>query len=86
MTISLHRPTYGRVVTVAVSVEVPSFIVIGRSSLEGCGFDSSLPTGQFSRFNTRPVMYDTVGSLASSEILDASTWAQFPLAPLNLTV
>ena len=49
---------------VAVSVEVLVFIVIGRSCSEGCRFDSHWRPGSFLRFNSRPIMYDAVGSLA----------------------
>ena len=58
----------------AVSVEAPDFIVFGRSCSEGCGFDSHCRPGSFLRFNSRPIMYDAVGSLVSSEVLDPSTW------------
>ena len=40
-------------------------IIIGRSCLEGCGFDSHCRPGSFLRFNSRPIMYGAVGSLAS---------------------
>ena len=33
-----------------------------------------LPTGQFLRFNSRPIMYGTVGTLLSSGVLGTSTW------------
>ena len=73
-------------VTVAVSVEVPAFVVIGRSCLEGCWFDLHCRPGSFLRFNYRPVMYGTVGSLTSNEILGPSIWAQVQLEPLDLIV
>ena len=53
----------------AVSVEAPAFIAIGRSFLKGCGFDSHCRPGSFLRNNSRPVMYGAVGSLASSGVL-----------------
>ena len=59
------------------------FIVIGRR----LWVRLSLKTGQFStRFNYRSIMYATVGSLASSEILGPSTWVECPLEPLDLIV
>ena len=67
----------------AVSVEAPAFIVIGRSCLEGCEFDSHCRPYSQLRFNARPVMYGTVGSLASSEILVPSTWTQFPFRAIG---
>ena len=64
---------YGQTqVTVAISVEAPAFIVIGRSCLEGCGFNSHCRPGSFLRLNSRSVMYNAVGSLASSWILGLS--------------
>ena len=71
-------------VTVAVSVEKQAVIAIGRSYLEGCGFDFHCRPGNFLRFNSGPVMYVVVGSLAPSGILGPSTWVQFPLEPFNL--
>ena len=41
---------------VTVSVEALVSIVIGRSCLEGCGFDSHYRPGSFLRFNSRPIM------------------------------
>ena len=51
----------------AVSVQALVFIVIGRSCSEGCGgFDSHCRPSSFLRFNSRPIMYGAVGSLALS--------------------
>ena len=47
---------------VAVSVEALVSIVIGRSCPEGCEFESHCRPGSFLRFNSRPIMYDAVGS------------------------
>ena len=77
---------YNKEVTAAVSVDTPAFIAIGRSCLEGCGFDSHCRSGSFLRFNYRPVIHGAVGSLASSGILGPSTWVHFPLEPLDLIV
>ena len=68
--------------TVDLSVEAPAFIVIDRSCLEDCGFDSHCRSGSFLRFNSRPVMYGAVVSLASSGVLGPST----SLEPLDLIV
>ena len=75
-----------RIVTVAALVEAPTFIAIGRSSLEGCGFDSNCRPGSFLRFYSRPVMYSAVGSLASSGVLVPSTWGSIPARALDLIV
>ena len=61
-------------------------IVIGSSCLEGCGFDCHCRPDSFLRFNSPPVMYGTVGSLASYGVLGPSIWVQFPLEPLDLIV
>ena len=50
----------------AVSVEALVFIVIGRESSEGCGFDSHFQPGSFLKFNYRPIVYGMVGSLILS--------------------
>ena len=81
-----NRPIQSRLNYVTVSVEAPTFIAIGRSCLDGCGFDSHCRPGSFLRFNSRPVMYGADGSLASSVVLGPSIWVQFPLEPLNLIV
>ena len=73
-------------VIVTVSVEALAFIVIGRSCLEGCLFDSHCRPGSFLRFNYRPVMYRASSLMASSVILGPSIWVKFPLEPLNLIV
>ena len=65
----------------AVSVEAPAVIAICRSCLEGCGCH-----GSFLRFNSRPLMYGAVGSLASSGVFGPTTWVKFPLEPLDLIV
>ena len=70
----------------AVSVDAPAFIAIGRSCLEGCGFDSHCRPGSFQRTNSRPVIHGAIGSLASSGILGPLTWVQFQLEPLDLIV
>ena len=63
----------------AVSIEALVFIVIGHSCSEGCEFDFHCRPGSFLRFNSRPIMYGTVGSLALSGVLVPSTWVKFPL-------
>ena len=73
-------------VTMAILVEALAIIVIGRSYLQGCGFDSHCRPGSFLRINSWPVMYGAVGSLASSGVLSPSIWVQFPLEPLDLIV
>ena len=72
--------------TVAVSVEGLTFIIIGHSWLEGCGFDSHYRPGSFLRFNSLAIMYSTVGSLASSGSIGPLTWVKLLLEPLDLMV
>ena len=40
--------------------------------------------GSFLRFNSRPVIYGTIGSLASNGVVGPSIWLQFTLEPLDL--
>ena len=50
----------------AVSVEALVVIIIDRSCSECCGYDFHCRPGSFLRFNSRPIMYRTVGSLVLS--------------------
>ena len=70
----------------AVSVEALLFIVIGRSCSKGCGLDFHCRPGSFLRFNSRPIMYDVVGSLVFELVLDPTTWVYFLLVPLDSIV
>ena len=65
-------------------VEPTAFTVIGRSCLEGYWFDSHCPPGIFLRFNYRPIMFGTVGSLVSSGVFGPSTWVQFSFETLDI--
>ena len=67
----------------AVSVEASACVVIGPSCLEGGVFDSHFRPGGFFRFNSRPVMYGAIGSLASSRVLGPSIFVPARAAEFN---
>ena len=62
----------------AVSVEASAFIAIDRNSREGFEFDSHCRPGSFLRFNSWPVIYDAVGSLASCEVFGSVDLGSIP--------